>query len=102
MWLFFILLLLTLKIFSLLKHACLHQIGDRQCLFPDGRLQQSTAAGFYLQHAHRDARQKGRIMSGLLRALLSHISQDCRCNKHREDDVNVEAEYKCMQMKYLM
>jgi len=39
-------LLLTLKIFSLLKHARLHYTGDRRCLFPDDRLQLSTAAAF--------------------------------------------------------
>jgi len=42
----FIALLPTLKIFSLLKHARLHYSRDRWCLFPNGRLQPSTAAEF--------------------------------------------------------
>jgi len=41
-----IVLVLTLKIFSLLKYARLHFSGDRWCLFPDGRLQPCTAVVF--------------------------------------------------------
>jgi len=46
-----LLLLLTLKIFSLFQPARLHYSGDRWCLFPAGSLQPSAAAEFLTQSA---------------------------------------------------